>query len=546
MMSNFKIFTLLSAFFLLLSCNKKTETIDLLPLKEGDGYHYFDIKGSEKIFKKFSYAGVFKEDLAIVKLAGNKEQYAFIDKKGEFAFGKTYRSVSVFSEGLAWVAPQNSVPTAIDENGKEKFSIKNAERVKIFKDGLSAYSVKDSVSEKWGFVDKTGKTVIQPQFEETGNFSEGVCAVKDENGNWKYIDKKGIVKIEKSFNAAFEFLNGKAIVSDQFEEKFGVIDVEGKFTVEPKLDSIVYDKKEFLIKKEGKWGWIDAAGKTIIEPKFEDAFPFGESDFAVVKQNGLYGFIDKKGAVKIDFQFKKAYPFMGEMAYVETKDSQYGSFIDQQGNVLVKNKFSGISQDLITYLNNGNSSYEMIETDYFDIPSILKSIDVNSPEGLSFNDKISGITSKLYQKKVGANVEDDLTISFMRKISNDTYLSSYIIRDKNDKDKIAGFWYKIEMVSGRNFYKPNDLEKAMIKTLKGYKKIEAPQAFINQDRIKAYKNDKHILLITGDFQTNEFTVEILKPDAEIEEFNSRSYGNHQKSDTDDANYFQKRSELLNF
>lgn len=543
---NFKIFTILFFTFLLFSCDKKSGTIDLLPLKEGDGYHYFDNKGNEKISKKFSYAGVFREDLAIVKLVGHKEQYSFIDKKGEFAFGKTYRSVSVFSEGLAWVSPHNSVPTAIDEKGKEKFSIKNAEHVKVFKGGFAAFSVKDSISEKWGFVDNTGKTIIQPQYEETENFSEGLCAVKDENGNWKYIDKKGIVKIDKSFNTAFDFLNGKAIVSDQFEEKFGIIDMEGKFLVEPKLDSIIYDKKDFLIKKEGKWGWIDATGKTIIEPKFEDAFSFGENELAVVKQNGLYGFIDKKGEMKINFQFQKAYPFMGDLAYAETKNAQYGSLIDKQGNVVVKNKFSGISEDLVTYLNNSNSSYEMIETDYFDIESILKSIDLNTPEGLSFNDKISSISSKLYHKKVTANSEDDLTISFMKKITNDTYLNSYIIRDKNDKDKIAGFWYKIDIASGRNFYKPNDLEKALVKTLKGYKKIEAPRAFINQDRIKAYKNDKHILLITGDLQTNEFTVEILKPDAEIEEFDSRSYNNHQINDTDDSEYFQQRSELLNF
>ena len=530
--------------FTMVSCNKKTETIDLLPLKEGDGYHYFDIKGNEKISKKFSYAGVFREDLAIVKLVGHKEQYSFINTKGEFAFGKTYRSVSVFSEGLAWVAPHNSVPTAIDENGKEKFSIKNAEHVKIFKDGLAAYSVKDSVSERWGFVDTTGKTVIQPQFHGTGNFSEGLCAVTDEDGNWKYIDKKGTVKITNSFNTAFDFLNGKAIISDNFEEKFGIIDTKGKILVEPKLDSIVYDKKDFLIKKEGKWGWIDAEGKTIIEPKFEDAFPFGENELAVVKQNGLYGFIDKKGVVKINFQFKKAYPFVGEMAYVNMKESQYGSFIDQQGNMVIKNRFSGISEDLITYLNNGKSLYELIETDYFDIESILKSMNLNSPEGLSFNEKISSITSKLYHKKATTNTEDNLTISFMKKISSDSYLSSYIIRDKNDKDKIAGFWYKIEIASGRNFYKPNDLEKAFLKTLKGYKKIEAPRAFINQDRIKAYKNDKHILLVTGDLQTNEFTVEILKPDTEIENFDSRSYSNHQKSDTDDYQYFQQKEELL--
>ena len=534
----FKISTFLIFALSLISCSKTSETMDLLPLKEGDGYHYFDTKGNEKIFKKFSYAGIFKEDLAIVKLLGEREQYSFIDEKGELAFGKTYRNVSVFSEGLAWVTPHNSYPIAIDKNGREKIAIKNAEHVKIFKEGLSAYSVKDSVGEKWGFVDTDGKTVIPPQFYDTGNFSEGLCAVKDEEGNWKYIDKKGTIKIDKSYDTAFDFLNGKAIISDQFEQKFGIIDTKGTIVMDTKLDSIVYDRKDFLIKKDEKWGWIDGTGKIVIEPKFEDASPFGESDLAVVKQNGLYGFIDKKGNVKIEFQYQKAYPFIGDMAYVETKNSQYGGFIDKQGKSVVKAKFSGISEDLITYLNNGNSLYERVETDYFDLDAILKNINLNTPEGFSFDDNISSIVPKSYLKKIPENTEDDLTISYLKKITPQSYLSSYVIRDKENKDKIAGFWYQIDTKGERNANKADEIEKALIKKLKGYTKIDAPNEFINQGRIKAFKNDKHILLITGNI------IEILSLKTDIENFDSRSYGNHRNTDTDDFQYSQQRNDLL--
>lgn len=540
---NYKFLILIISSFAI-SCSKKSETIKFLPLKEGDGYHYFDIKGNEKIGKKFGYAGVFRDGLAVVKLLGEREQYTFINEKGEYAFGKVYRNVSIFSEGLAWVSPKNSHPTVIDETGKEKFSIKGAEHAKIFKNGLSAYSLKDSISEKWGFVDSSGKTVIQPQYYDTGNFSESLCAVKDEDGNWNYIDKKGIVKIDRNFRTASDFLNGRAIVSDLSEEKYGLIDVSGNYLIEATLDSIVADKEQFLLKKEGKWDWADATGKMIIASKFEDAFPFGESDLAVVKQNGFYGYIDKKGTVKIDFQFKKAYPFIGEIAYVVSKNDEKGSFIDKQGNSVVKPKFSGISADLISYLNNGKSSYEIIQTDYFDIEKILKSINLNSPEGLSFNDKLPDITQKLFNKKVSSDLEKDLTISCLKKVSDDGYLSSYIIRDKNNREKIIGFWYKVEISNGRNFYKVNDLEKALIKTLKGYKKIEAPHAFINQDRIKAFKNDKHILLITSGSNTNEFVVEILNSDTAIENFDSRSYSNQQNTDTDDSPYRYQRMQLL--
>lgn len=538
------LFLSLFLFSILTSCQEKSETVELLPLKVNDGYHYYDTKGNLKINQKFASAGVFRNGLAIVKLPGNREQYTFIDEKGKNAFGKTYRNVTVFNEGLAWVSPTNSHPTAIDKNGKELFSIKDAEHVKIFKDGIAAYSKKDSISEKWGFVSTSGETIIQPKFYATGNFSEGLCAVKDEAGNWTYIDKKGVVKFEKSYGSATDFINKKAIVQNLFEEKFGVIDSDGNYLIEPTLDSIAADKDSFLIKKNDKWGWLDGTQKAIIEPQFDEAFPFGENELTVVKKNGFYGYIDKKGVVKIDFKFTEAYPFMGEIAYAKPKNSKQGGFIDTSGKSVVNPKFSGVSADLIAYLTGGNSSYEMIETDYFDIENTLKSINLNSPDGFSFNDKIAAITPKLFNKKVSSNTEEDLTISCMKKISSDAYLSSYLIRDKNDPNKINGFWYKVEIAGGRNFYKPNELEKALIKSLKGYKKIEAPNAFINQGRIKAFKNDKHFLLVTGENTANEFIVEILNLDTEIENFDSRSYSNHQKTDTDDSIYRLQRMELL--
>jgi len=43
---------------------------------------------------------------------------------------------------------------------------------------------------KWGFIDKKGKIVINPQFEEAKPFSEDLTSVKI-GGKWGYIDKKG-------------------------------------------------------------------------------------------------------------------------------------------------------------------------------------------------------------------------------------------------------------------------------------------------------------------------------------------------------------------
>jgi uncharacterized membrane protein len=42
----------------------------------------------------------------------------------------------------------------------------------------------------WGYVDKTGKIVIHPQFDDARNFSEGLAEVRI-GKRWIFIDKTG-------------------------------------------------------------------------------------------------------------------------------------------------------------------------------------------------------------------------------------------------------------------------------------------------------------------------------------------------------------------
>ena len=44
---------------------------------------------------------------------------------------------------------------------------------------------------KWGIVDKDGKQVIKPLFNEALSFSSGLAAVRFTNG-WGYVDEMGI------------------------------------------------------------------------------------------------------------------------------------------------------------------------------------------------------------------------------------------------------------------------------------------------------------------------------------------------------------------
>jgi hypothetical protein len=43
---------------------------------------------------------------------------------------------------------------------------------------------------KWGYIDKTGKYIINPQFDEAMGFNEGLASVRI-GDKWGYIDKNG-------------------------------------------------------------------------------------------------------------------------------------------------------------------------------------------------------------------------------------------------------------------------------------------------------------------------------------------------------------------
>ena len=101
-----------------------------------------------------------------------------------------------------------------------------------FGEGLAAVRIKSHGS--WGFIDKDGKRVISPRFDEAGRFSEGLCPVAV-NGAWGYIDPKGDEQINYRFEEAGEFSEGLAAVREG--EKWGYIDRQGQWVIQPIYDN---------------------------------------------------------------------------------------------------------------------------------------------------------------------------------------------------------------------------------------------------------------------------------------------------------------------
>jgi len=231
-----------------------------------------------------------------------------------------------------------------------------------------------NVGGKFGFMDRKGKTVIMPQFDEVGGFSEGLSTVRVGTKSG-YINTKGVVVITPQFDDALQFRYGRAAVKlccgrwakQSGNDRFGFVDKDGKFISSPDFAWVGQFSGDFAPAKTtagalgfvdrsgklvlsgkfetlqvgfteglapagsgGKWGYIDAAGKWVIDPQFEFAAGFADGLAQVLV--GRWGFIDSKGKFVINPQYDFAGDFHEGYAIFRTA-GEWG-FIDTKGRVL--------------------------------------------------------------------------------------------------------------------------------------------------------------------------------------------------------------------
>lgn len=157
---------------------------------------------------------------------------------------------------------------------------------------------------RWGYVNKTGQWIVQPQYEAAGNFKDDVAFILL-NNRWGIINQTGKILVEPQFELIEEFSEGLARVVKG--GKVGYIDKTGKLVIEPQFSGTSLfpgDAAHILSFRPGgkfsqglagveisqKWGYIDKTGKIIIEPMFEGVGEFSEG-LAAVNIGGQWEFM---------------------------------------------------------------------------------------------------------------------------------------------------------------------------------------------------------------------------------------------------------------
>src|SRR5436190_4402594 len=249
-------------------------------ISEPGRWGYIDRTGKLAIPMKYTHAENFSEGLAAIK---DGDKGAFIDHDTKIVFEVPLDVTLGFHEGIAAVLNKGSL-AYFDRAGK-KISppLKYGPKSNSFSEGL----VPVEMNGKTGFMDRTGKIVIEPKFEDAEDFSEGLAPVKVRSNEttwcprqpsgsrigftmkWGYIDKTGKLIIPPQFESAGAFSEGLAAINqcDEgfFIDKTGRKIFLGNFSyVSPFRDGL--SRINVGVNQDRTWGFIDRAGKMIWGP----------------------------------------------------------------------------------------------------------------------------------------------------------------------------------------------------------------------------------------------------------------------------------------
>lgn len=279
---------------------------------------------------------------------------------------------------------------------------------------------------KYGYIDSTGKLLIDYQFDFAHPFYEQIALVLKDS-NIFYIDKKGketikaqiepvtIICVKENSNATSK-VTSKVTYGVPIDDMY-VKDIT--FDVNTFRDlSFCYffceNRAAYFDKKKGLYGFINEKGEIVIQPRFKKVNQFREGLAAVqfydstksriddlISVNSNWGYINKKGEVIVNPIYFRASDFSNGKAFINIKAnnpndkngnyslSTDGFFIDKNGRIISENFANTFcfANPFGTYRIAYNFVDNLITgRGYYFLDSLNNHYPINDGEELSFED----------------------------------------------------------------------------------------------------------------------------------------------------------------
>ncbi|MDO4754066.1 MAG: WG repeat-containing protein [Bacillota bacterium] len=211
----------------------------LAVFREGDKYGYIDSKGTVVIEPVYQYASMFDNGVAKVSMDAvySYDNGPLVNIEGNFFYidyeGKRLEEKDLRVTGQGSMIPYNQMKTTkIRDIG---YGCADDALFLIKVNGL------------FGYQDKSGNIVIEPQFAEAAHFSEGLAAVKVKAEDpFGFINRKGEMVIEPAFAGIEQFQHGVCVIGIAVGNpedsdptiRYGLIDRNGNAILEANYSSL--------------------------------------------------------------------------------------------------------------------------------------------------------------------------------------------------------------------------------------------------------------------------------------------------------------------
>lgn len=201
-----------------------------------------------------------------------------------------------------------------------------------------------SINGKSGVIDKTGKTIIEPQYEyiQIPNPEQAVFVCYESNNTSKVLNgnNKEILTKYKNIQA---ISNNNTSINNTYQTqvlrycvdgKYGLISISGKEIVPAiyeSIETLEYKDGILKVKKDGKYGLIDINGNEIVKTEFNS-----------IATDGYYN---------IDSKYDKA----GYIINIRTDEGYRYGYINYKGRQILDTIYTNIKR--ITELKDDNLIY---------------------------------------------------------------------------------------------------------------------------------------------------------------------------------------------
>ena len=210
------------------------------------------------------------------------------------------------------------------------------------------------VDNKYGVINKEGKQIINteytnviipnPQKPVFICYTSDNTKVLNQNGEEIFTEFKSIEPI-KLKNIASSLMYEKSILTYKENEKFGLINLEGKKLTKAiynKIEGLPYKEGELLVQKEGKYGVINLKGNQLIKPQYDqinvDGYSNDENGYKnagyivgnKTEEGYRYGYIDIDGKMLLETEYNEIQRITevkeNDIYLIAAKNGQYGLF----------------------------------------------------------------------------------------------------------------------------------------------------------------------------------------------------------------------------